>query len=482
MSIKEKIKQNKWDILILLIYAIITFIVTVIFHEKWRDEAQAWLIARDLNFWGIIKQMSYEGHPPLWYFIIAPFAKIGLPYQTQGIVSWLIMVFTAWLILKKSPFKKYMQIFIILTAPFIYLYPAISRSYCLIPLALTLIAIYYPERKEKQIQYSLSILFLAYTHVIMLGMVGILYLLFFVEQVFFTKKSKKDIKNLTIALIFTVIGILFLAFMLLGSTNKNGYVSVNPINSFKLIGLKILLSGIELQIFGTLAKRIIFKILFWAWFILLTGIGIKKNPKNTVIFFISILWQLLIYLFIYGCSQQRSNTMLLIAIFIIWICISDKNEIKNKVLKQIVTIGAILLLTLNITVGIDEMVKDFIMPYSSAEETAKYIEENTEENAIFVCTDGPIPSAIIPYVKNKLFWNPSSEEYFTFVTLSDKSIINMSGEEIVEKIKEKFTDKSKVYIIDNQGKIKDESLKVIYKSREDLIRLDEKYIIYEMNL
>lgn len=72
----EKIKENKIDIIIFLIYAIVTFVITIIFHEKWRDEAQAWLIARDLDFWGIIKQMTYEGHPPLWHFILAPFAKL----------------------------------------------------------------------------------------------------------------------------------------------------------------------------------------------------------------------------------------------------------------------------------------------------------------------------------------------------------------------------------------------------------------------
>ena len=65
MNIKEKIKQNKWNIIITLIYAIVTFIITVFFHEKWRDEAQAWLIAKDLDIIGIIKQMSFEGHPPL---------------------------------------------------------------------------------------------------------------------------------------------------------------------------------------------------------------------------------------------------------------------------------------------------------------------------------------------------------------------------------------------------------------------------------
>lgn len=30
------------------------------FHEPWRDEAQAWLVVRDLDFLGILSQMKYE--------------------------------------------------------------------------------------------------------------------------------------------------------------------------------------------------------------------------------------------------------------------------------------------------------------------------------------------------------------------------------------------------------------------------------------
>ena len=84
--IKNYIKENKKDLIIILIYAIITFIVTIFFHEKWRDEAQAWLLARDLNPIELFKQMKYEGHPPLWHLILMPFAKLGFPYMTINII------------------------------------------------------------------------------------------------------------------------------------------------------------------------------------------------------------------------------------------------------------------------------------------------------------------------------------------------------------------------------------------------------------
>ncbi len=168
---KKFIKENKIELIIMLIYISVTFLISIFFHEKWRDEAQAWLMARDLNFVGLFRQVKYEGHPFLWHLILMPFAKLGFSYIIQSIISLIFMWMFAWLLLKKSPFKMFVKIIILFSLPIIYSYPVISRNYSLIPIALSIIAILYKERNEKKIRYILSILFLAYTHVLMWGLV-----------------------------------------------------------------------------------------------------------------------------------------------------------------------------------------------------------------------------------------------------------------------------------------------------------------------
>ena len=132
--------NNKLYIIIMTIYTIIGFKI-LLSHESWRDEAQAWLIGRDLSFIEMLKQMYYEGHPCLWSMILAPFAKLGFPYFTMNIISYTIMWITAILILKKAPFPKIIRIILIFSIPFMYNYSVIARNYCLIPLAFVLIAI-----------------------------------------------------------------------------------------------------------------------------------------------------------------------------------------------------------------------------------------------------------------------------------------------------------------------------------------------------
>ncbi|HCC03659.1 MAG TPA: hypothetical protein DEP51_02215 [Clostridiales bacterium] len=168
---KKFLKENKIELIIMLSYMIITFLISIIFHEKWRDEAQAWLMARDLNIINLLKQIKYEGHPFLWQLILMPFAKLGFPYITQSLISLLFIWIFAWILIKKAPFNIFIKIIILLSLPIIYLYPVISRNYSLIPFSLALIAILYKKRNEKIIQYMLSILLLAYTHVLMWGLV-----------------------------------------------------------------------------------------------------------------------------------------------------------------------------------------------------------------------------------------------------------------------------------------------------------------------
>src|ERR1700739_158444 len=49
--------------------AIVTF--TIRYHEKWADEAQAWLLARDLDLKTLwFHELRYEGSPGLWHTIL----------------------------------------------------------------------------------------------------------------------------------------------------------------------------------------------------------------------------------------------------------------------------------------------------------------------------------------------------------------------------------------------------------------------------
>src|ERR1035438_5829322 len=62
---------------------------TVSKHESWSDEAQAWLIARDMPYARMIfSELRYEGHPVLWYTVLWPLIHwFTVPYQYLGYIG-----------------------------------------------------------------------------------------------------------------------------------------------------------------------------------------------------------------------------------------------------------------------------------------------------------------------------------------------------------------------------------------------------------
>ncbi len=483
---KEFIKKNKFNIAIMCLYSLITLIL-IFFHENWRDEAQSWLIARDLSFIDIIKQMAYEGHPCLWYLIIAPFAKLGFPYITQNIISWIIMNISAIILLKKAPFDKVIKTLILFSAPFIYLFPVISRSYCLIPLAIFLIAATYKKRREEPIKYILSIILLAYTHVIMFGLVGALLFAFFFKELILNFKEKTNIekKKIIISLIIAILGLLLLFIQLYPSITTNTDINNNFEfdSSIFIITLNIIMNIIG-NIFNTNNVIIILVILILS--VLLFIYELIYYRANAIIMLISISYQVFIYVFIYGISLQRVMTIFLIILFFCWIQREDYKPKKrfNIIFDVALFITLFCLVISGITLSVEEIKGNF----SYAKDAAEYINNNLDNDCIFIASDQPRVSAIIAYTKENYFWTPQTNNYFTFVTWDDNYEKSYNIEEILEMIDNDFTNKDNIYFIycynwneeflNNFLEVTD--AEEIYRTGEDPIKSDEKYIIYKL--
>ena len=505
---KEFIKKNKINLVVMLCYSIITFII-LLFHESWRDEAQAWLIARDLNIIDIFEQMKYEGHPVIWYLILVPFAKLGLPYVTVKIVSWLICNIAVWLILKKAPFNLILKILFILSMPMIYLYPSISRSYCLIPLAITIVAIYFGQRHEKPIQYILSILFLANTHVIMYGMVGILLLLFYIEELIQNRKtnSKEQKKKVYISLIVIIVGLILTLIPILISMTTNTDVSLtsNTASIFEDTKLKMENAYKEIMTGCFGENELILKIVAIALIILLCY-EIRYHFKNSLIIICTEGLQFLIYTYVYMGSEQRVSTFILLMMFIFWIqndkkektininknekeLVNNQKYLKRQKRKEQLTNAAeyilVFVLIINIVNGMDAVNKEIKTNYSTAYETSEWIKNNLEDDSIFICTNMPLSSAIIPYIDKEVFWSPQTLDYFSFTSWDENYRTGYSLRDLQKRVKDNFEADQNLYLIytydfDEMTMNFLEIQGYITEIFESDVSVQEKYTIYKI--
>ncbi len=118
------------------------------YHEKWADEAQAWLIARDLDLRTIwFHELRYEGSPGLWHTILWIAQHwFHLPYASLGAIGMLCAAAGAAFILWKAPFPRPLSYLLLFSYFIIYQYAVIARSYNLLPLLVFAAAYFYRDR------------------------------------------------------------------------------------------------------------------------------------------------------------------------------------------------------------------------------------------------------------------------------------------------------------------------------------------------
>ena len=104
----------------------------LITHEMWRDELQEWMIARDSSSLGnLLYNLSGEGHPPLWHFLLYFASKITKDPAAMQMLHFVIASGAAYIFLRFAPFEKFQKLLFVFGYFLIYEYAAICRMYAI---------------------------------------------------------------------------------------------------------------------------------------------------------------------------------------------------------------------------------------------------------------------------------------------------------------------------------------------------------------
>jgi hypothetical protein len=104
--------------------------VTILRHELWRDELQAWQIVRASHgLHSLVHNMRYEGHPILWYGLLYPIAHAhagpGAMQLLQLVVASVTIVVAVWC----APFTLVQKLLFVFGYFVLYEYGVLARSY-----------------------------------------------------------------------------------------------------------------------------------------------------------------------------------------------------------------------------------------------------------------------------------------------------------------------------------------------------------------
>jgi len=461
-------KYFKLENLVLLFYIIFSFIL-VLYHEPWRDEAQAWLIVRDLNVIDIFRQLKYEGHPFLWYLILFPFAKLGFPYKFINIISWLFGCFSATIIVKKTSFNNLVKYILLFTPIFLYYCNVLGRSYCLCLFLVLLLSVIYKDRENKPILYGIVLFLIANTHILLLGFVGAIVLIDFYELII--KKSDVNKKRRLIGLGISISGLIVVVLQLIGCIGLNHEVSVLTASSLIKERFLYLVNNL-LDNWGCEVSII---------FILFILLFMFKYKKVLIIFLLSILFQFCVFTFVYPAGEHMISLLFVILIFCCCLFFDklDKDDY-NKICCYLAIIFVVL-----IPKTINLVENEFKYLNSDSIEVAKYIKNNIKVEDNILCTCDYTCSSIVPYFSGEYkFINVFTDDVTSYTNWGVNRDINLNllakinGNNIKYVIYSSGTN----IFIDRQvfNLKKDNILEDVYFTN-NIIIVDEKYQILKVN-
>lgn len=133
-------------------------------HEMWRDELQAWLIARDSpSPLAVLLDSRYEGHPPLWFLLLWPLAQLTRDPAAMQVLHVLIGGATALIIARAAPGPRWMRAAAALGYFPVYEYGSIARNYGAGLLGLVAFAALFPRRRSRPVLLGLVVALTALT-------------------------------------------------------------------------------------------------------------------------------------------------------------------------------------------------------------------------------------------------------------------------------------------------------------------------------
>ena len=147
-----------------LFLAVGTF--TASHHEMWRDEIQAWLLARDsTSVFNLFAHLKYEGHPGLWHLCLMPLSRINDSPVMMQMFHLLIAGATVYIFVRYAPFNWFQKLLFCFGYFVLYEYAIVARNYALGMLLITVFCVLFRERYKRFIWVGCVLFLLAHTSV-----------------------------------------------------------------------------------------------------------------------------------------------------------------------------------------------------------------------------------------------------------------------------------------------------------------------------
>ncbi len=500
------LKKN-YSLLITFLFFLISFFL-IGKHEMWRDEIQAWLIARDSSdLFSLFENLKYEGHPGLWHLILFCLTRITHnPYYMQ-ILHVLISSCSIFILCHWSPFNKIQKLLLTFSYFFFYEYSIISRSYGLSTLLIFIFCTLFENRKKNSLKIAWTLFLLSHTNIFGFLMALSLFITTLLEDFisFFIKNSSfKGLfkKNQYISIIISISGFITALIQLsppIDSPIVNTKINF-PLHFYDLVfvfrnTLKAYMPipNFKYDFWGTsllnisFVLEIIFILLFIISFLIFINY-LKRRPSSIFLYLFSSIILSTFFLLklndFYG-SQRHFGFLFLSLLSSLWIykfCILGSKKRKNIFYDKSLNFTINILFSIQAFAGIVAATYDYIFPFSSAKETANFLKTLDVSNSKIIAFKDAPGSAILGYLQNKKsFYYLEKKGEGSFIRWNNFRERKIDNETFKETVIKLSSNGNNLILISNsplnEMGLFDDKFHNIFISKDAIVN-DEKYFIY----
>lgn len=437
-------------------------IFVALHHEPWRDEADAWLAVRDMGPGQLFHWLGPAGTPGLWYLLIMPLAKLGLPYMAMGMLHVGLAIVVVALIAFCSPFSRPIKVLIAFAYAFSYEYSIVRRSYVLTALLLFLLAMVLAARHRRYVALGILLCLLFNTNAHGFFFAAAIAAVVAVEVIRSPQLSRGAIAGAMIA----AFGAALALAQILQPTHAH---LPSPGRRWPVLGY-ILCEAFFPHVQHFSNHQFHFphgrRLLIYAVFLGLRGAGalvvlaalylIRRSRETLAVVILGGAAIAYLGVFKWYGGERHAGLLFVLILFGIWIAEQRRRqdppaaEARHGALLHRLSWAA---LTASLVVACAEGVlwgyRDVRWDYSGSTQAAMYLRDHKLADTPITCIGAAPVEALLPYLPATRVWYPGREEYGTYVNWGREweADEHMPQEEALRRIRRQFPSGRYVLIV-----------------------------------
>ena len=466
--------------LIILLYGGL-ILAAVWAHEPWRDEAQTWLIGRDATLQETFELLPYQGHPALWYLMVRPLARWGLPYVSMSFLHAGLIIAAAFLWLRYSTLPKLTRVLFVFSFWMFWMFAVESRVYAVGILILFAIAAHYPARHRRAWLHGLliALLFNSNLHMVFLG--AALVLAFAWETV----RGRLWSRGHVLALLLMAIGggLLLWQFNFLWPPEDNmfdgRFAWINPDGGLLLLGAlsHALLAGPHAEMFlAPFALAVLG--------LLLHALLARPIPLMMLLFHLAGISFMIVAT---SPNFHHYGLFMVGVVFVLWVApFHGEARIarwmpEDSVRRRRMIFALNLCLVGSLYAGWELQVKDRQYEFSGSKRMADYLRQNKLLHYPVAAYHYVNISSLAPYLPGVKFWDIGREEWATYVRQDVRHRLGdrySHGEALALLAARDEIRPPHLLLTEEPLNFEQSDYRLLYQVEEELCGSDERFYLY----